>query len=101
MIIGLNSDKSVKLLKGNKRPINNQTDRALILAALEVVDFVVIFNEDTPYELIKKIKPHILVKGSDYKGKKVIGEEIVEELKLIDFVDGKSTTLTIEKIKEG
>jgi D-beta-D-heptose 7-phosphate kinase / D-beta-D-heptose 1-phosphate adenosyltransferase len=101
LIIGLNSDKSVKLLKGNKRPINNQTDRALILAALEVVDFVVIFNEDTPYELIKKIKPHILVKGSDYKGKKVIGEEIVEELKLIDFVDGKSTTLTIEKIKEG
>ena len=59
-----------------------------------------IFDEDTPYELIKAIKPHILVKGGDYKGKEVVGQDIADELKLVQFVDGKSTTKTIEKIKQ-
>jgi D-beta-D-heptose 7-phosphate kinase / D-beta-D-heptose 1-phosphate adenosyltransferase len=99
LILGLNSDRSVKALKGSKRPINNQQDRAYIVAALEAVDFVVIFDEDTPYKLIKLIKPHILVKGGDYKGKTVVGEDIVQELKLVNFIEGKSSSNTIEKIK--
>ena len=101
MILGLNSDRSVSALKGEARPINSQTDRAYILAALESVDYVIIFNEDTPYDLIKLIQPHILVKGNDYKGKKVVGEDIAEELILVDFIVGKSSTKTIEKIKKG
>ena len=69
------------------------------MAALEVVDYVVIFDDDTPYELIKLIKPDILVKGGDYSGKEVIGQDIAKEVKLIDFVNGKSSTKIIEKIK--
>jgi D-beta-D-heptose 7-phosphate kinase/D-beta-D-heptose 1-phosphate adenosyltransferase len=101
LIIGLNSDRSVTALKGEGRPINVQMDRAYILAALEVVDYVVIFDEDTPYELIRAIKPHTLVKGEDYKGKEVIGQDIADELKLVGFVDDKSSTQTIEKIQKG
>ena len=101
LIIGLNSDRSVTALKGEGRPINAQMDRAYILAALEVVDYVVIFDEDTPYELIKAIKPHTLVKGGDYESKEVIGQDIADELKLVEFVDGKSSTQTIEKIQKG
>jgi D-beta-D-heptose 7-phosphate kinase / D-beta-D-heptose 1-phosphate adenosyltransferase len=100
LILGLNSDRSVTSLKGKGRPINLQEDRAYILAALEVVDYVVIFDEDTPYELIKSIEPHILVKGGDYKGKEVVGQDIVDELKLVEFVNDKSSTKTIEKIKQ-
>jgi D-beta-D-heptose 7-phosphate kinase / D-beta-D-heptose 1-phosphate adenosyltransferase len=99
LILGLNSDRSVTQLKGEDRPINLQADRAHIMAALEVVDYVVIFDEDTPYELIKSIQPHILVKGDDYKGKDVVGQDIVDELKFVKFIDGKSSTKTIEKIK--
>jgi len=100
LILGLNSDRSVKALKGESRPINTQLDRAYILAALEAVDYVVVFDEDTPYDLIKAIKPHVLVKGSDYEGKEVVGQDIADELKLVQFVDGKSTTKTIEKIQK-
>lgn len=71
------------------------------MAALEAVDYVVVFDEDTPYDLIKAIKPHTLVKGGDYEGKQVIGQDIADELKLVQFVDGKSTTKTIEKIQQG
>ncbi len=99
LILGLNSDESVKRLKGEERPINTQEDRAYILSALECVDYVVIFNEDTPYELISKVKPDVLVKGADYEGKEVVGSNIAKETKLVEFVDGKSTTKTIEKIK--
>jgi D-beta-D-heptose 7-phosphate kinase / D-beta-D-heptose 1-phosphate adenosyltransferase len=101
LILGLNSDRSVTALKGKGRPINAQLDRAYILAALEAVDYVVVFDEDTPYDLIKAIKPHVLVKGGDYEGKQVIGQDIADELKLVQFVDGKSTTKTIEKIQQG
>ena len=100
LILGLNSDRSVSALKGKERPINTQADRAYILAALEVVDYVVIFDEDTPYEIIKAIKPHTLVKGGDYKGKQVIGQDIADQFKLVEFIDGKSSTQTIEKIKQ-
>ena len=100
LILGLNSDRSVKAIKGSKRPINTQTDRAYILAALEVVDYVVVFDENTPYELIKAIKPNILVKGGDYKGKEVIGEDSVDELKLVEFMIGKSSTKIINQIQK-
>ena len=99
LIVGLNSDASVSRLKGPTRPVNIAQDRAYLLAALEAVDFVVPFEEDTPYELIKMIAPDVLVKGGDYEGKKVVGTEFAGELKLVDFVDGKSTTKTIEKIQ--
>ncbi|ADG92603.1 rfaE bifunctional protein [Arcobacter nitrofigilis DSM 7299] len=98
LIVGLNSDDSVRRLKGENRPINNHDDRAYILSALECVDYVVIFDEDTPYELIQRVKPDVLVKGADYEGKEVIGSDIAKETVLIDFVEGKSTTSTIEKI---
>ncbi|MFA5721028.1 MAG: D-glycero-beta-D-manno-heptose-7-phosphate kinase [Aliarcobacter sp.] len=100
LILGLNADSSVRKLKGSSRPINTQDDRAYILASLESVDYVVIFEEETPYELIKLIKPHVLVKGGDYEGKEVVGQDIADELKLVQFVDGKSTTNTIKRINE-
>ncbi|MCT7514998.1 D-glycero-beta-D-manno-heptose-7-phosphate kinase [Aliarcobacter cryaerophilus] len=100
LILGLNADSSVKKLKGPTRPINTQDDRAYILASLESVDYVVIFEEETPYELIKLIKPNVLVKGGDYEGKEVVGQDIADELKLVQFVDGKSTTNTIKRIQE-
>lgn len=99
LIVGLNSDESVSRLKGPTRPVNIAEDRAYLLAALEAVDFVVPFSEDTPYELIKMIRPDVLVKGGDYEGKEVVGTEFAGKLKLVDFVDGKSTTKTIEKIQ--
>jgi D-beta-D-heptose 7-phosphate kinase/D-beta-D-heptose 1-phosphate adenosyltransferase len=99
LILGLNSDDSVRRLKGESRPINTQEDRGFILAALESVDYVVNFNEDTPYELIKIVQPDILVKGADYEGKEVVGSDIAKEVKLVTFIDGRSTTKTINKIK--
>ena len=100
LILGLNSDKSVQKLKGENRPINTESDRAYILASLEVVDYLVIFQEDTPFELINLIKPDVLIKGGDYEGKQVVGQNIAKELKLIKFVDGKSTSNTIKRIQE-
>ncbi len=99
LVVGVNSDDSVKKLKGEQRPINTQDDRSYILSALDAVDFVVIFDEETPYELIKKIQPDILVKGGDYQDKKVVGSDIANRVRLVDFIDGKSTTGTINKIK--
>ena len=99
LIVGVNSNDSVQKLKGINRPINTQEDRAYILASLESVDYVVIFEEETPYELIKLIQPHTLVKGGDYEGKDVVGQDIVNELKLVQFVDGKSTTKIIQRIQ--
>ena len=100
LVVGLNSDASVKRLKGDARPINSQDDRACVLSGLGFVDYVVIFDEDTPLNLITKIKPDVLVKGADYKGKEVVGSDIVKEVRLIDFVEGKSTTGIIKRIKD-
>ena len=100
LIVGLNADSSVTKLKGPTRPVNPEYDRAYLLAALEVVDYVVIFSEETPHDLIKMIEPDVLVKGGDYEGKEVVGTEFAKELKLVDFVDGKSTTKTIERIQK-
>lgn len=103
LVVGMNSDASVKRLKGPKRPINSELERAEMMCALSFVDYVVIFEEDTPLELIKKIKPDILVKGGDYSNEYVVGTEEVEsrggKLVLIPFVEGKSTTNIIKKIK--
>lgn len=101
LIVGLNSDSSVRELKGPSRPVNTEADRAYILAALESVDYVVLFSEETPHDLIKNISPDILVKGGDYEGKQVVGAEFAGELRLVQFVDGKSTTATIARIHEG
>jgi len=99
LIVGVNSDNSVRRLKGAERPVNPEFDRAYLLAALDAVDFVTIFDEDTPYALIEALRPDILVKGGDYKDKEVVGSDIADEVRLVDFVDGKSTTAIIEKAK--
>lgn len=101
LIVGVNADSSVRALKGPSRPVNPENDRAYILAALESVDYVVMFSDETPFELIKSISPDILVKGGDYEGKAVVGAEFAKELRLVQFVDGKSTTATIARINEG
>ena len=100
LIVGLNSDDSVRRLKGSDRPVNPEYDRAYLLAALEAVDYVTIFDEDTPYELIRIVEPDILVKGGDYAGKEVVGSDIAKEVRLVDFVEGRSTTATIEKMRK-
>ncbi len=99
LIIGLNSDSSVKRLKGKDRPINSEDDRAYILESLQCVTYVVKFGEDTPHELLSRIKPDILVKGGDYKLEDVVGREFAQEVILIDFVNGYSTTKTIQQLK--
>lgn len=99
LVLGLNSDLSVKRLKGGNRPINSEMDRAEVLAALEFIDFIIIFEEDTPYELIKAVQPDVLVKGGDYTIENVVGADIARKTVLVDFVDGYSTTKTIEKMQ--
>jgi len=104
LILGLNSDDSVKRLKGESRPINSQLERAFVLCGLKAVDFVVIFDQDTPYDLIKLIKPNVLVKGGDWSPEQIIGSDIVlglgGQVKSLLFQDGFSTTNLIEKITE-
>ena len=102
LIVGLNSDASVKRLKGESRPINEEEDRRFVLANLKAVDFVEIFDEDTPLELIKQVCPDVLVKGGDWKPDQIVGSDFVlergGEVKSLTFIEGKSTTGTIEKI---
>jgi len=102
LVVGINADASVKRLKGEGRPINGEWDRALMLAALGFVDYVVPFGEDTPIDLIKALRPDVLVKGADYKSEDVAGREFVEsnggQLVLLPLVEGRSTTSIIEKI---
>jgi len=100
LIVGLNADASIKRLKGESRPINPLEDRAYILASLESVSYVVPFEEDTPLDLISAIKPDILVKGADYEGKVVVGSDIAKEVRLVQFVEGKSTTKIIERAQQ-
>ena len=102
LIIGLNTDASVKRLKGENRPINDEKSRALLLSALQFVDVVVFFDEDTPYELIKQVQPDILVKGNDYKPEEIVGYDIVTakggKVLTIDLVEGFSTTNIIKRL---
>ena len=104
LIIGLNTDDSVKRLKGPSRPVNDEKARAVLLSALEFVDAVVFFEEDTPYNLIRRIQPDVLVKGKDYKAEDIVGYDIVisrgGKVETIELVDGFSTTKTIEKMRD-
>ena len=100
LIVGLNSDASVKRLKGETRPLVRQEDRAVIMSALGCVDEVVIFDEDTPHELLSVLKPDILVKGGDYKADEVVGREFVKRVEIISFEEGYSTTGLVNKIAQ-
>ena len=100
LVVGINSDQSVRNLKGLGRPINSAEDRAFTVSALESVDFVVIFDDDTPYDLICLLQPDVLVKGGDYEGKKVVGQDVVDDLRIVDFEDGYSTSLTIKRVRD-
>ena len=103
LIVGLNSDASVKRLKGSERPINNEKNRKFVLENLKSIDMVVIFEEDTPLNLIKSIMPNVLVKGGDWKPEQIVGSDIVlqdgGEVKSLSFVEGESTTNIINKVK--
>jgi len=103
LILGLNSDASTRRLKGDRRPIFKQNDRAAVLLALEAVDFVVIFGEDTPEKLIEKIRPDILVKGADYKLSEIVGAAFVKahggRVRRVKLTAGRSTTAALKKLK--
>ena len=103
LIVGLNSDESVKRLKGSARPVNNQQDRARLLAALQCIDAVVVFEEDTPARLIEEVKPDILVKGGDYSANQVVGASFVQSyggrVEILPFEVGYSSTGILDKLK--
>lgn len=103
LIVGLNTDNSVKRLKGDSRPINNENDRALLLSALSFVDYIILFQEDTPLKLIQNVLPDVLVKGGDYTIDQIVGADIVMQhggtVLNLPFVDGYSSTNVIQKMK--
>ena len=100
LIVGLNSDKSVSIIKPG-RPVNNEKNRATVLSALEMVDYITIFSEDTPYDLIKVVRPDVLVKGGDWKKKDIVGSGIAIKTYSLPYLKGFSTTEIIEKILKG
>ena len=104
LIVGLNTDNSVKKFKATDRPVQNQNDRARILTAFEAVDYVIMFSEETPERLIKMVRPDILVKGADYKISEIVGADFVKSyggvVKRITLAKGRSTTAIIKKIKK-
>jgi D-glycero-beta-D-manno-heptose 1-phosphate adenylyltransferase len=104
LIVGVNADASVKKIKGSERPIQNEMDRAEILAALGAVDYVCLFNEDTPEKLIGLVKPDVLVKGGDWPIDKIVGSQFVlsygGSVRSLQFVDGRSTSSIVEKLKK-
>jgi len=104
LIVGLNSDASVRRLKGPKRPLNSQKDRLKVLAALEPVDYVALFSDDTPLRLIKAVRPHVLVKGADWKKGQIVGAKEVEswkgKVKRVPLLPGRSTSGLLQKISQ-
>ena len=100
LVVGLNSDASVRRLKGPMRPVNCQADRALVLAGLESVSAVSVFDQDTPYELIKLIRPDVLVKGGDYKTDEIVGREFAKKVVRFPLLKGRSTTNIIKKVSK-
>ncbi len=105
LIVGINSDDSVRKLKGKDRPVNNESDRAFVIDNLKAVDDVLIFNEDTPYEIIKEIIPDLLVKGGDWKEEEIVGSDIVKnhggQVISLQFVKNYSTSILLKKISSG
>lgn len=99
LFVGLNSDKSIQMIKGSGRPINDEYFRREMLISLKCVDFVELFDEPTPYELIKAVSPDILVKGGDYSKEQVVGADLVKKVILIPFKEGHSTTEFIQKLQ--
>ena len=99
VVVGLNSDSSVKRLKGDTRPIFNQEDRKFMLEAFKSVDEVIIFDEDTPYELIKELRPDVIVKGGDYRENDVVGNDIAKVV-LFNYIEKYSTTQTLRKLQK-
>ena len=99
VIVGLNSDSSIQKLKGPTRPVNKQADRKFLLESIKFVDEVIIFDEDTPYNLIKRLSPDIIVKGGDYNKKNVVGNDLCQ-VRIFKYVDGYSTTKTIQSITD-
>jgi D-glycero-beta-D-manno-heptose 1-phosphate adenylyltransferase len=104
LVIGLNSDNSVKKLKGESRPVNNELSRSAILAFMKVTDLIIIFDTETPYDLIKEIMPDVLVKGGDWKPEEIIGSDIVLRndgvVKSLSYVEGYSSSKIIDKIQK-
>ena len=100
LIVGINSDASVRRLKGPTRPVNTQADRALVLASLESVSAVSIFEEDTPYNLIKLVRPDVVVKGADYKPSGIVGREFAKKVVRFALLKGRSTTNIIKKVSK-
>jgi D-beta-D-heptose 7-phosphate kinase/D-beta-D-heptose 1-phosphate adenosyltransferase len=100
LVVGLNSDDSVRRLKGPSRPVNSQVDRALVLASLESVSAVCIFGEDTPYNVIKAVRPDVLVKGGDYKTSEIVGREFAGKVVRFPLLKGRSTTNIIKKVSK-
>ena len=98
LVVGLNSDSSIKKIKGPNRPIIQEADRARLVAALEVVDYVAFFDEETPYEILRQLRPDVLVKGGDYQIDEIIGHDFIPDVKVIPLVEGKSTSGIIGKI---
>jgi rfaE bifunctional protein nucleotidyltransferase chain/domain len=98
LVVGLNSDASVRRIKGPRRPIAKEKDRAQVLSALEMVDYVTIFGEDTPYQVIARLKPDILVKGGEYARDKIVGRDLVKKVVTIPMVKGRSTSGIIQKV---
>lgn len=105
LIVGLNSDSSVQRLKGPNRPVNPQEERGIVLAALEAVDYVVIFDTDTPYNLIDQVRPDVLVKGGDWAVSEIVGADLVlgygGEVRSLSFQEGLSTSKVISRIRNG
>jgi rfaE bifunctional protein nucleotidyltransferase chain/domain len=99
LIVGLNSDSSVKKIKGSKRPILNETARIKILKQISIIDYIILFTETTPYRIIRAIKPDILVKGEDWAKNKIVGQELVRKVCRVKMYRGYSTTKIIERIK--
>ncbi len=104
VVVGLNSDRSVRKIKGNDRPLQDEYSRALVMASLKQVTGVCLFDEETPYNLISRVKPDVLVKGGDYKVEEIVGADVVKayggEVVTIDFVEGYSTSGLIEKLQK-
>ena len=101
VIVGLNSDESIRRLKGRARPINNLKDRIEVLSSIEYVDYIVVFDDDTPYDLIREIMPDYLVKGGDYSLEEVIGREFAKKVIIVKLLPGRSTTDIVKKIEKG
>lgn len=103
LIIGLNTDASVSRIKGPERPVNDQNARSMVLASMSFVDAIVLFEEDTPYDLIKQIQPHVLVKGTDYKPDDIVGADLVKanggKVVTIDYLEGYSTSSIISRLR--